>query len=420
MSVSTLRWLDHDAEQARRSAELVKALQEPDTVDSLGVGTIRDGFANVFFPGTSTIQTRARYFLLTPWALQKVDQQRPRDRAQYDRYLDDAETATIEALLAGNPGEFGIIGSQRRRATKRKAVSVYWTGLGEWGVRADAGMTMASHREYVLTRNRRTGGGADDEGATPYQVWDEIPPTPPGFPEEPTSILPSAFEAEYLLARMIGTTAGGLGSPHVAAQSLLGGVAAQPHVADVVWPWEVPASVVPSALREALHHAHMFSLVIQGARLLYVRLLFDRQHELGLGESPGREDVEARLETWLESMENASADAAAWAASLDDMFGLLGGFGIVVGEATRTFVRAWCASAVADPTVALGSAQTLRLLDARERALKGPLARLAGGPALAAWDGSQFGSAQLDYRWGTARRMVFDCREGMESDRVGS
>jgi len=215
MSVSTLRWLDHDAEQARRSAELVKALTEPDTVDSLGIGTIRDGFANVFFPGTSTIQTRARYFLLAPWALQLVDRWRPRDRAQYNRFLDDIETSTIESLLAGNPGEFGIIGSQRRRATKRKAVSVYWTGLGEWGIRADAGMTMASHREHVLTRNRRSGGGVDDEASTPYQVWDETPLAPEGFPDEPTSLLPTAQEAEYLLVRMSGTTAGGLNAPQL-------------------------------------------------------------------------------------------------------------------------------------------------------------------------------------------------------------
>lgn len=420
MSISTLRWLDHDAEQARRSAELVKALTEPDTVDSLGIGTIRDGFANVFFPGTSTIQTRARYFLLVPWALQLVDQWRPRDRAQYNRFLDDIETSTIESLLVGNPGEFGIIGSQRRRATKRKAVSVYWTGLGEWGIRADAAMSMASHREYILTRNRRSGGGADDETTTPYQVWDETPLAPDGFPDDPTSLLPTAPEAEYLLARMSGTTSGGLNAPHGALQSLLAGAAENPHTADAVWPWDLPASVVPSGLTEALHHAHMFSLVIQGARLLYVRLLFDRQRDLNLGESPGQVDADARIDAWLEAMGRSSVEVAAWAPRLDDMFGLLTGFGIAVGEPTRAFVRSWCSVAVADPAAAVASTQSSRLLEAREKALKGPLARLGGGSALAAWDGSPFGSAQLDYRWGTAQRMILDCRDGMEADDAGA
>jgi hypothetical protein len=43
--------------------DVISAFREQDTRDELGLGTIRDGFANILFPGTSTIQTRARYFL---------------------------------------------------------------------------------------------------------------------------------------------------------------------------------------------------------------------------------------------------------------------------------------------------------------------------------------------------------------------
>nr|WP_288913835.1 DUF6361 family protein [uncultured Lachnoanaerobaculum sp.] len=28
----------------------------------MGIGIVRDAFANCFFPGTSTVQTRAKYF----------------------------------------------------------------------------------------------------------------------------------------------------------------------------------------------------------------------------------------------------------------------------------------------------------------------------------------------------------------------
>lgn len=36
---------------------------------NLGFAPIRDAFADYFFPGTSTIQTRARYFLFVPWIM---------------------------------------------------------------------------------------------------------------------------------------------------------------------------------------------------------------------------------------------------------------------------------------------------------------------------------------------------------------
>jgi len=41
-------------------------LKEPGTLDELGIGQVRDAFADVLFPGFSTIQTHARYFLAIP------------------------------------------------------------------------------------------------------------------------------------------------------------------------------------------------------------------------------------------------------------------------------------------------------------------------------------------------------------------
>lgn len=97
MSPSTFTWLQFDEEQSRRARELVRALFEPGTLDSLGIGTIRDGFANILFPGTSTIQTRVRYFLLVPWAIQHVQAGRPRTRVLYDKRLRDVEVAMIRS-----------------------------------------------------------------------------------------------------------------------------------------------------------------------------------------------------------------------------------------------------------------------------------------------------------------------------------
>ena len=70
---STLSWLDSSEQERNTVLELVSALNEPGTLDELGIGTIRDTFADALFPGTSTIQTRARYFLFIPWILQMVE-----------------------------------------------------------------------------------------------------------------------------------------------------------------------------------------------------------------------------------------------------------------------------------------------------------------------------------------------------------
>ena len=74
---STLSWLDSSEHERRAVLELVSALNEPGTLDELGIGSIRDTIADALFPGTSTIQTRARYFLFIPWILQMVED-RPR------------------------------------------------------------------------------------------------------------------------------------------------------------------------------------------------------------------------------------------------------------------------------------------------------------------------------------------------------
>ena len=40
--------------------------QEKESRDELGLGSVRDSFADQLFPGTSTIQTRLRYTLFVP------------------------------------------------------------------------------------------------------------------------------------------------------------------------------------------------------------------------------------------------------------------------------------------------------------------------------------------------------------------
>lgn len=44
-------------EDRQKAFDVINLLSEQGAVDELGIGVIRDAFANYFFPGTSTIQT---------------------------------------------------------------------------------------------------------------------------------------------------------------------------------------------------------------------------------------------------------------------------------------------------------------------------------------------------------------------------
>ena len=62
-----LGWVDFSKEDREKVLDVMSLLQEQGAVDELGIGLVRDGFANYFFPGTSTVQTRAKYFLIIPY-----------------------------------------------------------------------------------------------------------------------------------------------------------------------------------------------------------------------------------------------------------------------------------------------------------------------------------------------------------------
>ncbi|WP_244818721.1 DUF6361 family protein [Caballeronia sp. Lep1P3] len=64
--MSSTGWIDFSASDRRRVHDVLAMMKEKGTLDELGVGQIRDAYADLLFPGFNTIQTRARYFLAIP------------------------------------------------------------------------------------------------------------------------------------------------------------------------------------------------------------------------------------------------------------------------------------------------------------------------------------------------------------------
>jgi len=66
MTISALGWVSFGSAEAEAVNALIGALTDSEARDELGIGAIRDGFSDLLFPGTSTVQTRLRYFLMIP------------------------------------------------------------------------------------------------------------------------------------------------------------------------------------------------------------------------------------------------------------------------------------------------------------------------------------------------------------------
>ena len=129
--------------------DVINLLSEQGAVDELGIGVIRDAFANYFFPGTSTIQTRAKYFLIVPYMLREaVDGRYGKDANRVLRAIDSAEKDCGIRLLEADPKAEGVIGSRvlPKGWVARKPSDIYWNGIRTFGIFCDYGLSIP---EYV-------------------------------------------------------------------------------------------------------------------------------------------------------------------------------------------------------------------------------------------------------------------------------
>lgn len=70
---SIVGWVDYDQGDADRARQLISLFSTPEARDELGLGAIRDAFSDLLFPGTSTIQTRLRYFIFLPRIMSEIE-----------------------------------------------------------------------------------------------------------------------------------------------------------------------------------------------------------------------------------------------------------------------------------------------------------------------------------------------------------
>ncbi len=296
-----------------------------------------------------------------------------------------------------------MIGIDARANLKRLPSTIYWQGLGQLGIRRYPGAREGYHR--ALDAFYKNGGtvvrGDDGHAVVGGRLgnWDPaLPPAPVGFPVTATLQLEKA-EADYLRERIIQSAPASLFAFLV--DRLV-------DVTKIDFPWEHPLWPQMTARnRSELEHARNFSETMNGAALLYNLMLAEKKQD------------EARVEeytdlfsAWADALSAGMGELEAWSRS--EFWALVKATGARIGMATPAFITAWLLQAINKNPGALSESKAVRQLIAqRERALKGPLARLNSGYDINLWGGAS-SSGRMDYRWNRpVKAMLADLRSAL-------
>jgi hypothetical protein len=145
-----LGWIDFSKAERDKVLDVINLLQEEGAVDELGIGMIRDGFANIFFPGTSTIQTRAKYLLIVSYVLKEAaDGKYGRDYNSIIKKIDDEERWCGNKLLESDKN--GVIGARvlPNDWVARKPSNIYWNGIRTLGIFKDDTLSIPNYIKLV-------------------------------------------------------------------------------------------------------------------------------------------------------------------------------------------------------------------------------------------------------------------------------
>lgn len=216
-----LGWIDFSKSERNKVLSVLDLLSESGTLDELGIAPIRDGFANLFFPGTSTIQTRAKYFMIVPYALKDLEYSSETNPNRMLRTFDEVERKCGEMLISNGEDTDGIIGSRslaQNKWVKRTPADIYWAGLRNYGIFTGGTLSLSEYiramcalknQKATITKlgnrndNADTDEGDDKDAGELFrmQFW-KIPTYKEGWMED-LSIKLSSEEGSFLRQQII-------------------------------------------------------------------------------------------------------------------------------------------------------------------------------------------------------------------------
>lgn len=397
---AALTWLDLTASDRDKMRQVLDLFKEQGTVDEMGLGTLRDAFSDVLFPGTSTIQTRLRYALFVPWIYQQLEKSSysASDIVARSR---KAELDLIRPLQDSTDSD-GTFGVRAGGSLARLPSSVYWNALVHWGVFQHEQSQGWYHTHFArLARQRPQDLVADDPGViyAHRPNWHpRLPDPPPSFPGNVSFAL-TRVEAEFLQGRIEERCAGTL-----LAWLAREGTDAQPD--GYFWEDSAASNASPD-ICQIVELARRFSLHVEGMPLLYNLLLAERRNAEHGGDDGLIERYHAELAEW------AVREAGEQAYDPDSLWKFVASRAINPPTLQRRFVEGWSRRiAELQPAEVPDDLHLRMLIEEREIQLKGQRARLRNAGRLLDWSGAT-GVGRMSFRWHRVRQLLLDLHRGL-------
>ena len=148
-------FVNFNTEEKKRVAKMMQLLQESEAIEELGIGRVRDHFSNTLFPGTSTLQHHAKYFVVMPslYYHTAFKSRKFQNLTEVSRYIKEAEIQITRQLSEDENGVLrtnltGITGintykealNDYTKYVKYDPAYIYGSGLARYGIITDTGV----------------------------------------------------------------------------------------------------------------------------------------------------------------------------------------------------------------------------------------------------------------------------------------
>ncbi len=392
-------WIDLSTRDRNRILSVLSLLSIPGAVDELGTGVVRDEFSDLLFPGTSTIQTRAKYFLLVPYILMELEQEKNLTPTELLNRLNKEEIKLIKILNKENAE--GVIGVRSGDRLQRKPSGIYWNGLVTYGIfnspqrlslneYARAVCALKKQKSLLSTAGHADQGeGTDDiysNSSLAGSFWRA--PFPPSNWRDDVTIDLTNEEAKFLRERITKSEWSKNSLMAFILKNNLTEVVECSDLAMIGARFELPSNI-----KEGYEMALRFSDFVYGATIRYNIILSNGENH----------DANELWTEWYQSVK------AGFIQNYDvtEPFPYLS---ISGRNAARLlpFLRKW------QETVLSGNLEEMdKLIIAREIQLKGRERAKLNNSDLFRWKEGTWLGARLQYRYSNARKLIEDIFRGI-------
>lgn len=410
--MSLIGWVDFSSLERERVAQIMSMLQEKGTLDELGIGQLRDAFADKLFPGFSTIQTRAKYFVTLPYLFHDYRQLKLQDRLKMPltEFLSEREDKLARMLVKNHSDQvpYGVIGKDSlEKGVARKPSTVYWSGIRQLSIaNTDLSLKEFIHQfedHYCSVKDTH----ADDDHQSSNLT--DLMTKPDGYSPDwltKAKIELSQREAEFLKDKLLTTKRIEHSIPtQLLKHNLVRNVLElNKHLPSDSWQVlslyeQIKNSAVSSQTKITLARALEFSFVLEGAHIRYNLLIAKRAENAAFIEKLKEEfsKWQAKALSRRESLtENAINN---WYLSAFDVEK-------AASSRTRQFIENWC-QLVRDESSEDDLDQCVK-----RQAIANKGARCLLKRALNS-DQGWVGTRLLEFRWPTAKIILRDIQEGL-------